>query len=179
MGKNVLVISASPRRGGNSDTLCEEFLRGAQAAGHSGEKIFLGACTVHYCTGCGACNTTHRCVQQDDMAAILDKMVAADVIVLASPVYFYSIDAQLKTLIDRSVPRYTQMAGKEFYYILTAADHDSASLARAVDTLRGFTLDCLPGAKEKGILYGTGLWQKGDVLGSKAMRQAREMGAQV
>ena len=86
MSKNVLVISASPRKGGNSDTLCDEFIRGAQESGNQAEKIFLASKNIKYCIGCGVCNTTHRCVQKDDMAEILDKMVEADVIVLATPV---------------------------------------------------------------------------------------------
>lgn len=106
--KNILVISASPRKGGNSDVLCDEFIKGAQQAGHKAEKIFLRKFKVNYCTGCGVCNSTHKCVQKDDMAEIMDKMVNADVIVFATPVYFYTMDAQLKTLIDRTVPRYTE-----------------------------------------------------------------------
>lgn len=174
--KRVLILSASPRRGGNSDTLCDEFLRGAREAGHEAEKIFLADRKIGYCRGCGVCNTTHRCVQRDDMAEILEKMVAADVIVFATPIYFYTMDAQMKTLIDRSVPRYTEIADKDFYFILTAADTSSASLQRAMEAFRGFTEDCLPGAKEKGVVYGTGLWQIGDVKGSPALAEAYEMG---
>lgn len=123
MSKNVLVISASPRKGGNSDTLCDEFIRGAQESGNQAEKIFLASKNIKYCIGCGVCNTTHRCVQKDDMAEILDKMVEADVIVLATPVYFYTMDAQMKTLIDRTVPRYTEIQNKDFYFIVAAADN--------------------------------------------------------
>ena len=95
--------------------------------------------TIGYCTGCGVCNTTHACVQKDDMAALLQKMADADGIVLATPVYFYTMDAQLKTLIDRTVPRYTELSGKEFWFIATAAETDPALLERTMDGLRGFT----------------------------------------
>lgn len=168
--KNILVISASPRKGGNSDVLCDEFIKGAQQAGHKTEKIFLRNFKVNYCTGCGVCNSTHKCVQKDDMAEIMDKMVNADVIVFATPVYFYTMDAQLKTLIDRTVPRYTEMVNKEVYYILTAADTNAANLEKTVESIRGFTLDCLDGAVEKGILYGTGVWDKGEVQSSAHMK---------
>lgn len=67
------------------------------------EKVFLTEKQIGYCRGCGVCNTTHVCVQKDDMAEILDKMVKADVIVLATPVYFYTMDGQLKTFIDLSL----------------------------------------------------------------------------
>lgn len=179
MSKNILILSASPRRGGNSDTLCNEFMRGAKEAGHVAEKLFLKDFNINYCSGCGVCNTTHQCVQKDDMASVLDKMVNADVIVLATPVYFYSMDAQLKTLIDRTVPRYTQISGKEFYFILTAADTDKGMLERTIEGLRGFTEDCLPDSHEMGIIYGTGAWQTGDINVSPAMKQAYEMGINV
>lgn len=77
MSKKVLILSSSPRRGGNSDTLCDEFLRGAQEAGHEVEKIFLKDKTIHYCTGCGVCNEGKPCPQKDDAPEIVRKMVAA------------------------------------------------------------------------------------------------------
>ena len=174
--KNVLIISASPRKGGNSDTLCDRFAQGAEESGHKVEKVFLADKNIGYCRGCGVCNSIHKCVQKDDMAEIMDKMVNADVIVFATPVYFYTMDAQLKTLIDRTVPRYTEMVNKEVYYILTAADTNAANLEKTVESIRGFTLDCLDGAVEKGILYGTGVWDKGEVQSSAHMKTAYEMG---
>ena len=177
--KKVLIISSSPRKGGNSDLLCDRFQAGAESAGHSVEKIFLKNYNIGYCRGCGVCNTTHKCVQADDMAALLEKFVSADVIVLATPVYFYSMDGQLKTFIDRTVPRYTEIANKDFYYILTATDTDKESLARTVEGLRGFTLDCLPNANEAGIIYGTGAWQIGEIKATKAYTEAFEMGKRV
>lgn len=179
MSKKVLIISASPRKGGNSDTLCDEFLRGAQDAGHHAEKVFLRDKKIGYCTGCGVCNRTHQCGQKDDMADILGKMVEADVIVMATPVYFYTMDAQMKTLIDRSVPRYTEIADKDFYFIVTAADTDQSMLERTIDGFHGFTDDCLPNAHEKGIIYATGVWQSGEIKGHPAMNQAYEMGSRV
>lgn len=176
MSKNVLVISASPRKGGNSDTLCDEFIRGAQESGHHAEKTFLRDHQINYCTGCGVCNTTHQCVQKDDMAKILDKMVHADAIVLATPVYFYTMDGQMKTMIDRTVPRYLEIADKDFYFIVAAADTEQAAMERTISGFRGFTEDCLPNAHEKGIVYGTGAWQVGEIKSSPAMQQAYEMG---
>lgn len=174
--KNVLIISASPRKAGNSDLLCDQFLKGAQEAGHQVEKINLNSQKINFCFGCGVCNNTHVCVQKDDMKPLLDKMVAADVIVLATPVYFYSMDGQLKTFIDRCVPRYTEMTNKDFYFILTAADTEVKNLARTVEALRGFTQDCLEGANEKGIVYGVGAWQKGDIKNTPAFEEAYQMG---
>lgn len=179
MKKTVLVISSSPRKNGNSDILCDEFIRGAKASGNIAEKIFLRDKKINYCTGCGVCNSTSKCVQQDDMAEILEKMINADVIVLATPVYFYTMDAQLKTLIDRTVPRYTEITDKDFYYIVTAADTDISNMQRTIEGLRGFTLDCLSGAEEKGIIYGVGAWQKGEIKGTSAPEKAYKTGRNV
>ena len=104
--KNILVISSSPRRNGNSDLLCDEFIKGALEAGNKVEKVFLADKKINVCLGCGACYNTSKCIQKDDMVELNDKMVEADVIVLATPVYFYSMAGQLKVLIDRCEPRW-------------------------------------------------------------------------
>lgn len=139
--KNILILSSSPRRGGNSDTLCNEFLRGAREAGASAEKIFLGDKTIRYCTGCSVCSLHGKpCPQKDDMSEILEKMLAADVIVMATPVYFYTMSAQMKTLIDRCCGLYTQMKNKEFYFIVTAAEDDQKKMVRTIDTSKDFSI---------------------------------------
>lgn len=179
MRKKVLILSATPRKGGNSEILCEEFERGAKEAGNTVELIRLREQDIRYCTGCGVCNSTHRCVQKDGMARILDKMVSADAIVLATPVYFYTMDAQLKTLIDRTVPRYLEISNKDFYFIVTAADTQQSNLERTVEGLRGFTAECLEGAAEKGVIYGSGAWQKGEIRQTPAIIEAYEIGLSV
>ena len=103
-------------------------------------------------------------------------MVQADVIVMATPVYFYTMDAQMKTLIDRTVPRYTEITNKDFYFIVTAADTEKANMERTLEGFRGFIEDCLDGAVEKGIIYGVGAWQKGDIEKTPAMKEAYKMG---
>ena len=176
MGKKVLILSASPRKGGNSDTLCDQFLRGAKESGHQAEKVFLRDKKIGYCTGCGVCNKTHQCAQDDDMAEVLEKMVRADVIVMATPVYFYTMNAQMKTVIDRVATRYSEVSDKDFYYLLTAADSDPKMLERTLEGFRGFTEDCLTNPQERGVVYGVGLWEIGDVQKSPALKQAYEMG---
>ena len=174
--QKILVLSASPRKGGNSDLLCDQFMLGAKEAGNPTEKIFLRDIIINYCTGCGTCfNMAESCSQKDDMAEVLEKMVASDVIVMATPVYFYTMNGQMKTLIDRTCSRYTEINDKDFYFIVTAADDSKQAMERTLEGFRGFT-SCLEGAKEKGIIYGTGAWNMGDIKGSKAMKQAYEMG---
>ena len=89
----MLAISASPRRGGNSEVLCDEFLRGAAERGHAVEKLRLAEKRSAPCLACSACADSHDCVRKDDMAEVLAALKAADVIVLASPVYFYHVAA--------------------------------------------------------------------------------------
>lgn len=170
--KNILILSSSPRRGGNSDTLCDEFMRGAIESGHAVEKIFLKDKTINYCTGCSTCSLKGKpCPQKDDMSEILDKMLAADIIVMATPVYFYTMSAQMKTLIDRCCGLYTKMTDKEFYFIVAAAEDDQAKMERTIDTFQGF-LDCLERPIVRGVVYGLGVWQVGEIKGNRAMDEA-------
>ena len=112
------------------------------------------------------------------MAELLQKIIDADVLVLASPVYFYSIDAQLKTVIDRTVARWTEVRDKEFYYIVTCADEERESQERTLECFRGYA-DCVEGAVEKGVIYGTGVYKPGEIKNTPAFAQAYEMGKTV
>ena len=170
------MISSSPRRGGNSDLLCDQFVAGAKKAGHDAEKVFLKDKKINYCQGCGVCvGGTQSCSQKDDMGEVLETMVAADVIAMATPVYFYTMCAQMKTLIDRTCSRYTEIRNKEFYFIVTAADSNERAIDRTVEEFRGFT-SCLDGAREKGIVCGTGAWMAGEIKSTDAMKRAHDMG---
>lgn len=179
MAKKILVLSASPRRGGNSDLLCDQFMLGAKEEGNQVEKVFLRDKTINHCIACGTCQGNGgRCVQQDDTDEVLHKMISADVIVMVTPVCFYSMNGQMKTLIDRTYARYTEISNKEMYFITAAAVSRKDLLERTIEGFRGFT-SCLNGAKEKGVIYGTGAWNIGDIKGSPAMTRAYEMGREV
>ena len=170
--KKVLILSGSPRKDGNSDLLCSEFMRGAQESGNEVQKIFVRSKKIVPCNACYYCRDHGgKCALNDDMSEILDAMQAADVIVMASPVYFYSIDAQMKIIIDRSLARWTNIPNKEFYFIMTCADDNRAAMACTLECFRGFTA-CLNGAKEKGVIYGTGVYRPGEVMSSPAMKEA-------
>lgn len=175
MSKKVLILSGSPRKNGNSDMLCDAFAKGAAEAGHTVEKIRVAEKNIGYCRACYACRGTGVCAVRDDMAEVLQKMIEADVLVLASPVYFYSIDAQLKALIDRTVARWLEVKNKEFYYIVTAADGAEAAAETTIACFRGYA-DCVEGAKEVGILYGMGVYEKGEIRDTPAMEKAYAMG---
>lgn len=175
MAKKVLILSGSPRKNGNSDLLCGEFMRGAAEAGHEVEKIRVQEKQIACCRGCYVCRAGGVCAIKDDMADVMQKIIDCDVLVLASPVYFYSIDAQLKAVIDRTVCRWTEVKDKEMYYIMTAADDEKSSMDTTLACFRGYA-DCVEGAVEKGVVYGTGVYGAGEVKSTKYMQEAYEMG---
>lgn len=179
MAKKVLILSSSPRKGGNSDLLCDEFMKGATESGNQVEKIFIRDKKIAPCNACYYCNQSDGiCAIKDDMAEVLEKMHWADVIVMSSPVYFYSIDAQMKALIDRTVAQWTKIKNKEFYYIMTAAEDSDTVMDCTLECFRGFAV-CLDGSKEMGVIYGKGVYDVGEVKGTKYMAEAYGMGKQV
>ncbi len=179
MNKKVLILSGSPRKNGNSDILCDEFARGAMKSGNEVEKIRIAEKKIGYCHACYYCRDHGgECAIKDDMAEILQKMIEADVIVLASPVYFYSIDAQLKAVIDRTVARWTEVNNKEFYYIVTCADGEKEAAETTLACFRGYA-DCVNGAVEKGVIYGTGVYLKGEITETPALTAAYTAGLNV
>lgn len=174
-GKNILIISASPRANSNSDALCDEFMRGAKEAGHAVEKIRLSEKNIKYCTGCLACiQEPGYCSQQDDMPEIYEKILAAQVWVLATPVYYHAMNGQMKTFIDRVCPLYTLIRDKDVYFAVSCAGGGS-QVKSSVDSLRVFTRS-FSSVREKGILSVTGAWDEGSAEHSPAFGQAYTMG---
>lgn len=179
MSKKVLILSGSPRKGGNSDLLCDEFMRGSEESGNQVEKIRVCEKKIDYCKSCYYCsNNNGECVIKDDMADIMQKIIDADVLVLASPVYFYSIDAQLKAVIDRTVCRWTEVKNKEFYYIATAAAEEDSALECTINCMRGYA-DCVDGAIEKGAIYAGGFYEAGSIKNSRYMEKVYNMGKNI
>lgn len=122
---NILIIKTSPRTGGNSDALADEFARGAAEAGHNVETVSLARKAIGFCRGCLACQDTHRCVMRDDADAIGQQIHDADVVVWATPVYYYSVSGQMKTMIDRSNPVYgTDYKFRDVYLLASAAEDE-------------------------------------------------------
>ena len=179
MHKKILILSGSPRKDGNSELLCDEFMRGAVESGNEVEKIRVSAKKIAPCSACYYCRDNGgKCVHKDDMTEILQKMIDADVLVLASPVYFYSIDAQLKAVIDRTVARWLEVKNKEFYYIVTMADENDSSADTTLACFRGYA-DCVDGAVEKGVIIGSGVYTPGEVKNTPALEKAYTMGKNV
>lgn len=174
MQKKIIAIVSSPRKG-NSEILVDQFIAGAKSAGHGAEKICLREKNIHYCLGCGYCMSSGGiCAQKDDMADILSKMQASDVIVLSTPVYKSCMCAQLKTLIDRMFAANHTLVGKDFYFIATAAD-SKESIVSTMESMRGCTY-ALRGAVVKAEIYGPNAVMPGDVKNTPAMQVAYDAG---
>ncbi|MGN0847361.1 MAG: flavodoxin family protein [Kiritimatiellia bacterium] len=176
--KKIVIISSSPRAGGNSDLLCDRFAAGAREAGHQVEKFRLAERKIGFCLGCYACKDSGVCFQKDGAREVIDAMMAADVIVLATPVYFYTVSAQLKTLIDRTVVVYPNLTGKTFYSIMTMWDPDAAHFEGTRAALKGFR-DCYDGSVLAGEVAATNVYEKGDVRNSPAWDEAYALGKSV
>ena len=176
MSKKVLVISTSPRKGGNSDALADAFARGAQEAGNSVEKVPLYDKSIGFCRGCLTCQSTRRCVIHDDADVIAQKMLTADVVVFATPIYYYGMSGQMKTMLDRANPLFpADYAFREVWLLACAAEEGDEVWKRAAEGLGGW-VECFPKAKLAGVVFGGGVTAPGEVRGSEAMQRALDAG---
>lgn len=147
MAKKVVVISSSPRKGGNSDTLCDEFVKGAIDGGNEAVKYFLEDIEFGSCKACMACKTPEReCFQEDQISIILDDMMDADVIVYATPIYYYSMTGTLKSFFDRCYPIFNHLENKD-YYIITAVGSSNGNALTGIRDFIGFSQN----PTEKGV----------------------------
>lgn len=171
--KKVLILSASPRKLGNSDILCDIFMKGAIESGNSVDKIYLYDKDINFCRACYACFKTGKCVMQDDMSEILEKISKADVLVIATPTYFLTMNGMLKTVIDRFLPKWQDLGGHDVYFIITGHD-GKRGLELVEKELK--TIFIQLGNTVKKTIWGEGVWQKGEVVSTKAMDEAYETG---
>lgn len=180
MSKKILIISASLRTDSNSKALADEFARGAMQAGHEVEKVSLIDCTIQFCRGCLVCQKTHRCVIHDDADKIVqEKMRSADVLVFATPIYYYEMSGQLKTLLDRANPLYSSDYNfRDVYFIAAAAENDDEVWKRAASGLEGW-ISCFPKARFAGVVFGGNATDGNTIQSSPAMKKAFEAGMSV
>lgn len=174
--KNVVIISSSPRKDGNSETLCKEFMKGALASKHNVELICLRDYDINYCKACYACRKLGECFQHDGLNEISRKLLKADVIVFATPVYFYSMSGQLKVFIDRLIPVYTKIRA-DIYLIATMWNSEKSMMKPTFEAIRGATRDCFENCEEKGVLLGVGLGDKDEAKNNREyLSKAYELG---
>ena len=177
--KNVIIISSTPRVNGNSEILANEFARGARSSGHNVEVINLRELNLKYCTGCYACHKINKCIHNDGMNALAEKLLRADVLVFATPVYFYLMSGQLKVFIDRLTPYYERIRA-DIYMSASQWDSNKEIMENTFNAIRGLTTYCFENCKEKGVIYGASLDKVGEAKNNKEyMNQAFEMGKNV
>ena len=174
--KKVIVISTSLRRGSNSDMLADKFVEGAKAAGNDVEKISLVGKNIGFCRGCLACQKLGRCVINDDVNDIMAKVLQADVVAWATPIYYYEMSGQMKTLIDRMNAMYEQdYQFRDIYLLTTAADDYEQAPKRAETGLTGW-LDCYPKTRLAGSLFCGGVNDPREIEGNPKLQEAYELG---
>ncbi len=174
--KKVLIISSSLRTGSNSEALAEAFARGAAAAGNETELVTLKEKDLRFCKGCLACQKLRRCVIADDAPAIVAKMHDADAIAFATPIYYYEMCGQLKTLLDRANPLYgSDYRFRDIYMLTSAAENEASVPDRAVAGLTGW-IDCFARARLAGTVFAGGVDGPGETAGHPAVERAYELG---
>ncbi len=177
--KNIVVISASMRPGSNSDMMAEQFVAGAKSAGNHVEKINLAGKDIKFCRGCLTCQSTGKCVLKDDVADIEEKVLAADVVVWATPIYYYEMSGQMKVMIDRLNPMYTKdYKFRDVYLLCTAAEDEEHVPERAISGLGGW-IDCFPKCKLKEVLFCGGVTSPKDIANNPKLKKAFELGASI
>ena len=176
--KKILIISASPRQNSNSEALALAFAEGARAAGHTVELVTLRGKTVNFCRGCFVCQEKLRCVIRDDADEICQKALTADVLVFATPIYYYEMSGQLKTLLDRLNPLFPSDYAFRDVYLMTAAAEDEAFVPeRAVHGVEGW-VECFERARMAGTVFMGGVTAAGENPAHPALEEARRMGRQ-
>lgn len=180
MKKNVLIISTSPRPNGNSDTLANECLRGARDQGHNVKKIHLYNKQFFCCKGCLKCQTMKMCILQDDMNNILDEIKKTEVIVFATPIYFYEMCGQMKMLLDRTnVLIDTKYKFRDIYLLASAADEEKDTFDGAIRGLQGW-VRCFKKTTLRGIVKGFNLNEMGDAQKDmNILKEAYAVGASI
>ena len=180
MSKKILILSTSPRGGSNSEALARAFAEGAAESGNEVELISLRGRQLQFCRGCFVCQKTGRCVIRDDMQELLPKMEGADVLVFATPIYYYEMSGQMKTLLDRANPLYvSDYRFREVYFLSAAAEEEDSVPRRALSGLEGW-VECFPKARLAGSVFGGGVTEAGAMADrQEKLRSAFDLGRSV
>lgn len=179
MSKKVLVISSSLWKNSNSEALAWAFAKGAEEAGNEVEFVSLQGKELQFCIGCLSCQKTQQCVLKDAAPAIVAKMKESQVLAFASPIYYYSISGQLKTLLDRANPLFpADYQFRDIYFLSAAAEEDPATPQGAETAIQGW-VDCFAKAQLRGTVFAGGVTLPGEVEDQPALAEAEELGRNV
>ena len=177
--KKVIVISTSLRPGSNSHAMAEQFAKGAEAAGHQVEFVSLRGKEIKFCVGCLSCQKTGACVFKDDVPAIMESVLNADVVCWATPIYYYEMSGQMKTLIDRMNAMYPKdYKFRDVYLLTTAAEDGEFVYRRAEGGLTGW-IDCYEKCTLKSHIFCGGVGGPNEIAGNAKLQEAFEMGKSI
>ncbi len=177
--KKIIVVSTSLRSGSNSDMLADKFVEGAKAAGNDVEKVSLVGKNIQFCKGCMACQKLGHCVIKDDVNDIMAKVLKSDVVVWATPIYYYEMSGQMKTLIDRMNAMYElDYQFRDVYLLTTAADEEENTPKRAESGLTGW-VDCFPKSRLVATLFCGGVNDPRDIAENPKLQAAYDLGKSV
>ncbi len=179
MSKKVVVLSTSLRTNSNSELLAKSFVEGAKEAGNEVEYTSLKNKDICFCIGCLACQTIGHCVIKDDVADIMNSVLEADVVVWATPIYYYEMSGQMKTLIDRLNPMYSKdYKFRDIYLLATAAEEGDEVFEKVITGLNGW-IDCFEKTTIKGTILAGGVSDSGAISGNDKLKEAYDLGSHV
>ena len=172
----ILALSGSPRKKGNSVRLLDEFCRGAEAAGHEVLFFDVAHMNIHACLACNACRIDGSCFQQDGMQEIYPHLVDADAIVLATPLYYLGMSAQLKLVIDRfyGVNEALRAHPKQAVLLAACGDAEEDTLDALLAHYKALCSYCH--WQDRGQALAIGVYDIGAVEGLPCLQEAYELG---
>lgn len=177
--KKILILSSSLRNNSNSEMLAQKFYEGAKIAGNEVEFLSLKDKKIAFCKGCLACQKNFRCVIHDDADLIAQKMLTAEILVFATPIYYYRMSGQLKTMLDRANPLFpTDYKFREIYLLASAAENDEKAFTGALNGIENW-LECFPKAKFAGKIFAGGVTKAGEIKNHLALEKAFEVGKNI
>lgn len=179
MKKNILILIGSPRKGGNTDILANSFIDGALKAGHEVEKITLQNYTINGCLGCDYCIKNHgKCIQKDDMQMIYDKVNKADIVVFATPLYFFGFSSQIKKVIDRFYALLSGSLPNKQSILLTAyGSHNSHEIDGLISQYK-MIVSALNWSN-LGEISAKGVLKRGDISNHSSILEANKLGENI
>ena len=179
MSKKVVVLSTSLRTNSNSESLAKSFVDGAKDSGNEVKYISLKNKDIRFCIGCLACQKTGHSVIKDDVADIMNSVLEANVVVWATPIYYYEMSGQMKTLIDRLNPMYSKdYKFRDVYLLATAAEEGDEVFEKVITGLNGW-IDCFEKTSIKGTVLCGGVSDGGAISDNSKLKEAYNMGSHV
>lgn len=179
MSKKVVVLSTSLRTNSNSELLAKSFVDGAKDSGNEVKYISLKNKDIRFCIGCLACQKTGHCVIKDDVADIMNSVLEADVVVWSTPIYYFEMSGQMKTLIDRLNPMYSKDYKFRDVYLLATAAEEGDEVFEKVITGLNVWIDCFEKTTIKGTILAGCVSDSGAISGNDKLKEAYDLGSHV